>query len=62
MKLYVLDLGKIVMMGDNPVTKDEGENPAIPIHAFLLDTPAGYVLFDTGYHPQAMEGAWPKEL
>lgn len=44
MKLYVLDLGKIVMMGDNPVTKDEGENPAIPIHAFLLDTPAGYVL------------------
>lgn len=62
MKLYVLDLGKIVMMGDNPVTKDEGENPAIPIHAFLLDTPAGYVLFDTGCHPQAMEGAWPKEL
>ena len=62
MKLYVLDLGKIVMMGDNPFTKDEGENPAIPIHAFLLDTPAGYVLFDTGCHPQAMEGAWPKEL
>ena len=40
MKLYVLDLGKIVMMGDNPVTKDEGENPAIPIHAFLLDRQA----------------------
>lgn len=38
MKLYVLDLGKIVMMGDNPVTKDEGENHAIPIHA----VPAGY--------------------
>ncbi len=62
MKLYVLDLGKIVMMGDNPVTKDESENPAIPIHAFLLDTPAGYVLFDTGCHPQAMEGAWAEEL
>ena len=62
MKLYVLDLGKIVMVGDNPVTKDEGENPAIPIHAFLIDSPAGYILFDTGCHPQAMEGAWPKEL
>ena len=62
MKLYVLDLGKIGMVGDNPVTKDEGENPAIPIHAFLIDSPAGYILFDTGCHPQAMEGAWPKEL
>ena len=62
MKLYVLDLGKIVMMGDNPVTKDGGENPAIPIHAFLIDSPAGHILFDTGCHPQAMEGAWPKEL
>lgn len=30
MKLYVLDLGKIVMMGDSPVTKDEGENPLSP--------------------------------
>ena len=62
MKLYVLDLGKIVMMGDDPVTKDGGENPAIPIHAFLIDSPAGCILFDTGSHPQAMEGAWPKEL
>lgn len=62
MKLYVLDLGKILMLGDNPVTMDEGETPAIPIHAFLLDTPAGYVVFDAGCHPQAMEGAWPKEL
>ena len=30
MKLYVLELGKIVMMGGNPVTKDESKNPAIP--------------------------------
>lgn len=62
MKLYVLDLGKIDMMGDNPVTKDEGENPAIPIHAFLLDTPAGYVLFDTGCHPQAKIYVQQEEL
>lgn len=62
MKLYVLDLGKIVMLGNNPVTLDQETAPAIPIHAFLLDSPAGYVLFDTGCHPQAMEGAWPQEL
>ena len=62
MKLYVLDLGRIVMVGDNPVTKGEEEKPSIPIHAFLLDTPAGKILFDTGCHPQAMEGAWGKEV
>lgn len=62
MKLYVLDLGKIVMVGDNPVTKGEEENPSIPIHAFLLDSPAGKILFDTGCHPEAMEGAWMKEV
>lgn len=61
MKLYVLDLGKIVMVGDNPVTQ-EGETAAIPIHAFLLDTPAGKILFDTGCVPGCMEGAWPAEL
>ena len=61
MKLYVLDLGKIVMVGDNPVTKGggAGEPPAIPIHAFLLDTPKGKLLFDTGCAPGCMEGVWP---
>ncbi|HIV23821.1 MAG TPA: N-acyl homoserine lactonase family protein [Candidatus Merdiplasma excrementigallinarum] len=65
MKLYVLDLGKIIMRGENPVISadhDGGEEPAIPIHAFLLDTPAGKILFDTGCHPQAMEGAWPAQM
>lgn len=62
MKLYVLELGKIVMLENNPVTMDESDIPSIPIHAFLLDTPAGYLLFDTGCHPQAMEGAWPQTL
>ena len=62
MKLYVLDLGKIVMRGDNPVVdtaQANAEAPAIPIHAFLADTPVGKILFDTGCHPKAMEGAWP---
>ena len=46
MKLYVLDLGKIIMMGDNPVTDSaqSGTEPlSIPIHAFLVDSPIGYI-------------------
>ncbi len=65
MKLYVLDLGRIVMENDNPVTKDEvteTQKPEIPIHAFLLDSPAGYILFDTGCDPLGMKGAWQKEM
>ncbi len=64
MKLHVLDLGKIVMMGDNPVTSvsDTEDKPAIPIHAFLLESPVGNILFDTGCAPGAMEGVWPKAM
>ena len=65
MKLYVIDLGKIVMEANNVVTKEdcsEGEKPAIPIHAFLIDGPAGKVLFDAGCHPKAMDGAWPEDM
>ena len=65
MKLYVLNLGKIVMENDNPVTMDDmtqAEKPAIPIHAFLIETAAGYILFDAGCDPLGMKGAWPKEM
>ena len=62
MKHYVLDLGKIVMKGANPVLDEPDAEAAIPIHAFLLDTPEGCILFDAGCHPKAMEGAWPPEL
>lgn len=63
MKLYVLDLGKIVMKGDNPVTDEkEGGEAAIPVCAFLIDSPEGKILFDAGCHPQAMEGAWPEAM
>lgn len=65
MKLYVLDLGKIIMVGDNPVTdsaQSGTEPPSIPIHAFLVDSPIGYILFDTGCNPEGMAGAWPEAL
>lgn len=62
MKLYVLDLGKIVMLGDNPVTDSREGAAEIPLEAFLLDTPTEKILFDTGCVPGCMEGVWPKEL
>ena len=63
MKLYVLDNGKIVMSANNNVTLEGAESdeiPAIPIHSFLLDTPAGYVVFDCACDPEGMSGSWPQ--
>ena len=64
MKLYVLDLGKIVMVSDNPVvdSSEGGEPPAIPVHAFLIDSPEGKVLFDAGCNPHGMDGEWPPAM
>lgn len=64
MKLYVLSLGKLVMLSDNPVTTAGGggeEPPAIPIHAFLLAAPEKKILFDTGCVPDCMN-LWPPAL
>lgn len=62
MRLYVLDLGRIIMMGENPVTSQDEPAAAIPIDAFLVDTPTEKILFDTGCVPGCMQGVWPKEL
>ena len=65
MKLYVLDLGRIIMENDNPVTKEDDsqvQKPQIPIHVFLIDSPAGYILFDAGCDPLGMKGAWQTEM
>ena len=64
MKLYVIDLGKIVMMIDNPVVDaSEGDQEnAIPIQAFLVDSPVGWVLFDAGCNLEGMDGAWPEVI
>ena len=65
MKMYVLNNGKIVMVGDDRVTgggSAGGEAPAIPVHSFLFDTPAGWVLFDTGCDPEGMTKNWPEAL
>lgn len=65
MKLYVLNLGRIIMENDNPVTKEEvteTQKPQIPVHAFLIESEAGYILFDAGCDPLGMKGAWQAEM
>lgn len=34
----------------------------LPVMSFLIETEEGYVLYDTGSHPDAMKGYWPKNL
>lgn len=34
----------------------------LPVMAFLIETEDGYILYDTGSHPDAMKGYWPKNL
>ena len=63
MKLYVLDLGKIIMMGDNPVPDSAQSGTGAPFHPhsrLLGGFPIGYILFDTGCNPEGMAGAWPE--
>ncbi len=63
MKLHVLDLGTILMKRSNEVTLGESnEEPRIPIHGFLIESPIGNILFDTGCNPYGMRGEWPEEL
>jgi len=61
-KLHVLDLGWLgmdrrVLLADAP----PGERVDVPVSAYVVEHPAGRVLFDTGCHPHCMggEGLWP---
>lgn len=52
MRLYVLELGSIVLPSGNPVAELSGVLPyAMPVSAFLVAHPAGHVLYDTGMDP-----------
>lgn len=72
MKLYVLRTGYLETDKNNVVacstigTKDtpivKSKWIKLPVMAFLIETEQGYVLFDTGCHPEAMNGHWPKGL
>lgn len=65
MKLYVLDCGIITLPRYNIVSDENAlNNPAllmeIPIAAYLIDHPAGLVLFDAACDPQGMSQNWPE--
>ncbi len=72
MKLYVLNTGYLETDKNNVVacaTIGTHSNPHItnewiklPVLAFLIETDGGYILYDTGSHPDAMDGYWPKNL
>ena len=72
LKLHVLDLGRMRMDANLVAQKAsiatlDDPNRAnymseFPVQAFLLETEDGYLLYDTGCHPEAMgpDGRWPE--
>ena len=73
MKLWILNTGYLETDKNNVVgcsvigtySKPHIENEWIklPVMTFLIQTDDGeYILYDTGSHPDAMKGYWPKNL
>lgn len=72
MKMYILNTGyletdknNVVACGvigtkSNPHIKNEWIK--LPVMCFLIETDDGYILYDTGSHPDAMNGYWPNNL
>lgn len=73
-KLHVFDLGSMRMDANlvaamsKVATADNEHCPneliEFPVPAFLIESDYGYVLYDTGCHPECMgpEGRWPLEF
>lgn len=72
MKMYILNTGYLETDENNVIAcKNIGtfSNPIIqnkwiklPVMAFLIESSEGYILYDLGSNPQAMEGYWPNHL
>lgn len=74
MKLYVFDLGSLtsdrnLMVSMSHIAKIDNPNCAnslmeFPVPGFLIETDEGYILYDTGCHPECMgeNGRWPEEF
>ncbi|MDC7125143.1 MAG: N-acyl homoserine lactonase family protein [Spirochaetales bacterium] len=72
MKLYILNTGYLETDKNNVVAcatigtyakpKVTNEWIKLPVMAFLIETETGYILYDTGSHPDAMKGYWPEGL
>ncbi|MDD2955320.1 MAG: N-acyl homoserine lactonase family protein [Oscillospiraceae bacterium] len=65
MRVYVLDLGYLTAEKDgivhHPGAEDHRRIP-LPLPAFLIDHPDGKILYDTGCHPDAMNGWWQETM
>lgn len=72
MKLYILNTGYLetdknnvvahATMGTKSNSYVKNEWIKLPVMAFLIESEEGYILYDTGSNPKAMEGYWPKGL
>ncbi len=72
MKLYILNTGYLETDKNNVVAcstigtyshpRVQNEWIKLPVMSFLIQTDDGYILYDTGSHPDAMKGYWPKNL
>jgi glyoxylase-like metal-dependent hydrolase (beta-lactamase superfamily II) len=72
MKVYILNTGYLETDKNNVVagatcgtnSRPHSENKWIrlPVMAVLIDHPDGKILYDTGSHPDAMNGYWPENL
>ncbi len=74
LKLYILDLGRMRMdqnlivsesiIADTTTPQKYTQHTEFPVQAFLFSTEKGYILYDTGCHPEAMgkNGRWPQEF
>jgi glyoxylase-like metal-dependent hydrolase (beta-lactamase superfamily II) len=72
MKVYILDNGFLEcdqnwMVAMAVLGTKDNPNPRInwikiPVFAVLIDHPDGKILYDTGCHPDAMNGYWPTGL
>lgn len=72
MKLYILDTGYLetdrnnvegcTVIGTKSNPKVQNEWIKLPVMAFLIETTDGYILYDTGSNPNAMNGYWPTWL
>ena len=72
MKLYVLNTGYLetdkngvvacATIGTKSRPHVSNEWIKLPVMAFLLETEGGYILFDTGSHPDAMKGYWQETM
>ena len=72
MKLYALNTGYLetdkntvvacATLGTRSNPHVQNEWIKLPVMAYLIETDNGYILYDTGSNPEAMNGYWPKTM